>query len=113
MKSTSRKMLFGLLIMAMGVTATTYMPTVSAGEFLQQWFQNRLFTPTEQQRVQEERGAVVIYDGMHDIEVNRAMETQFDRIEYMMFVGTIITNENGEPMRDEKTGEVMKEDEDC
>jgi len=113
MKWTSRKMLFGLLIMAMSVTTTTYTPTVSAGEFLQQWFQNRLFSPTEQQRVQEERGAVVIYDGMHDIEVNRAMETQFDRIEHMMFIGTIITNEKGEPKRDIETGEIMKEDEDC
>jgi len=99
--------------MTMSFTTTTYTPTVSAGEFLQQWFQNRLFTPTEQQRVQEEHGTVIIYEGMHDIEVNRAMEMQFERIEHMMFVGTIITNENGEPKRDEETGEIMKEDEDC
>ena len=113
MKTTSRKTLFGLLVMAMSVTATTYSPIVSAGEFLQQWFQNRLFTPTEQQRVLENRGSVVIYEGINDREVNRAMETQFERIEHMMFVGTIITNEKGEPKRDMETGEIMREDDDC
>ena len=113
MKTTNRKMLLSLAIIGMSFITGTYTPMASAGEFLQQWFQNRLFTPTEQQLSQEESGKVVIYDGIRDVEVNRAMETQFDRIQYMMFIGTVITNESGEPARDAETGKVMKEDEDC
>lgn len=86
---------------------------VSAGDFLQRWFQSRLFAPNEQQRELEQKGQVVIYDGMYDTEVNRAMESHFERIEYMMFVGTIVTDEDGEPKRDNYTGELIKEDDDC
>lgn len=95
------------------VTILSVSTAVVAGDFLQRWFQNRLFAPNEQQRELERKGQVVIYDGLYDTEVNRAMETQFERIEYMMFVGTIITDENGEPEHDTNTGELMKEDDDC
>ena len=111
--STRKRRLLSLVVMSVSFITATYTPSSIAGDFLQQWFQNRLFAPTEQQLTQEQNGKVVIYDGMYDVEVNRAMETQFDRIEYMMFIGTVITNQEGEPLRDNETGDLMKEDGDC
>ena len=95
------------------VAVFTFTAPVLAGDFLQRWFQNRLFTPTEQQRDLERKGQVVIYDGMFDVEVNRAMDTQFERIQHMMFIGTIVTDQQGNPKRDTRTGYLIKEDDDC
>jgi hypothetical protein len=41
------------------------------------------------------------------------MHEQFDRVESMMFIGTIITDEKGKPKKDKETGAVVREDEDC
>ena len=53
----------------------------------------------------EQRGRIMIYDGMTDTQITKAMDTQFDRIESMMFVRTIVTNN--------ETGELMVEDDGC
>jgi len=113
MKSKKGKRRLSLVLLSISLASLTHSPNLIAGGFLQEWFQNRLFAPTEQQRTQEQDGKVVIYDGIHDVDVNHAMDTQFDRIEHMMFIGTVITNQDGEPVRDEATGQVLKEDDDC
>ncbi|HEB59218.1 MAG TPA: hypothetical protein ENJ01_08350 [Gammaproteobacteria bacterium] len=77
------------------------------------WQQNRLFTPSEVARAQEEAGAVIIYEGMRDVDIERAMDEQFDRVEHMMFVSTVITDEDGNPLVDPETGRVQTESDDC
>jgi len=89
------------------------MAQASAGEFLNMWYQNRLFAPNELHLQQEQKGKVVIYDGMRDTEVNQAMDMHFDRIDSMMFIGTIITDDMGKPKVDKATGLVLTEDDDC
>jgi hypothetical protein len=57
----------------------------------------RLFSPAKVVRKAEElRQSVFIYDGMKEGDIEKAMEEQFDRVENMMFVRTLVTNEEGE-----------------
>ena len=55
-----------------------------------------LFSPTAEVLEAETRGSVMIYDGLRYPTVMRAMDEQFDRIESMMFVGTIVESDDGE-----------------
>lgn len=59
-----------------------------SGEFAgsKEWQIHRLFEPTPQQLVQEEKGRVFIYDGLESKDVEQAMDKEFDRIESMMFI---------------------------
>lgn len=77
------------------------------------WQEKMLFSPTSSQIELEKRGRVMIYDGLTDTQVARAMDAQFDRIESMMFVRTIATNSEGKILRNEKTGDVVVEDDGC
>lgn len=58
--------------------------------------EHRLLSPTAAQERMEQQGRVYIYDGLHEETVDRAMDTQFDRVQNMMFVGTRYTTETGE-----------------
>jgi hypothetical protein len=60
----------------------------SAQANLDQWQLRRLNEPTERERAHEREGNVYIYDGLTAREVDQALSAHFDRIEYMMFVGT-------------------------
>jgi hypothetical protein len=60
-----------------------------------------LFTPGDAHLAAEERGRVMIYDGMKDEEVELAMDQQFDRIENMMFIRTKHKQANGEYVADD------------
>lgn len=50
------------------------------------WQERRLLKPTSHQLAAERRGQVMIYDQMDSGVVDKAMNTQFDRIENMMFI---------------------------
>ena len=55
----------------------------------------------------------MIYDGMRDIDIQRALEQNFERVEAMMFVRTKVTDKKGDVLRDPITGEAIVEDDGC
>ena len=55
-----------------------------------------LFSPNPEYLQAETRGRIMIYDGLKNETVERALDHQFDRIENMMFVRTVYVQENGE-----------------
>jgi hypothetical protein len=70
---------------------------VSPQSSLEQWQLRRLNQPSEHERAHEREGNVYIYDGLTDRDVDRALSAHFDRIEYMMFVGTRKTGPTDAP----------------
>jgi len=77
------------------------------------WQERMLFNPPASQIELEKRGRIVIYDGLRDTQIAEAMDTQFDRIQFMMFVRTVITGSKGEVQHDDETGTVVVEDDGC
>lgn len=73
----------------------------------------RLLDPTPSELSEEESGRIYIYDGLHDIDIDRAMREHFHRVEYMMFIRTKKTDASGAPKRDAKTGAAIVEDDGC
>lgn len=55
-----------------------------------------LFSPSADILSAESSGRIMIYDGLRYATVMRAMDEQYDRIENMMFVGTVVEQEDGE-----------------
>lgn len=51
--------------------------------------------------------------GILERQIAKAMDTWFDRIESMMFVRTVITDDAGEVQRNKDTGAVVIEDDGC
>lgn len=78
-----------------------------------EWQQRRLFQPTDVQLHNERQGRIFIYDGLSDKVAQRAVDEQFNRVEHMMFINTTVTDESGNPVRDEETGEIVREDDEC
>lgn len=70
---------------------------------LELWLLRRLNEPTELERAHEREGNVYIYDGLTDRQVDQALNLHFDRIEYMMFVGTRRTDPTAEAPSDAET----------
>jgi hypothetical protein len=77
------------------------------------WQIKRLLSPDENQLKLERQGRVYIYDGLRDRDIHRALNEQFDRVESMMFIGTVITDEKGKPKKDIGTGLILTEPDDC
>jgi hypothetical protein len=73
----------------------------------------RLFDPTPAELSAEAEGRIYIYDGLRDTDIQRALEEEFHRVESMMFIRTIKTDEDGEIKRNEETGEAEVEDDGC
>ena len=79
---------------------------------LQKWQLRRLHLPTAQELAKEQGGNVYVYDGLTDRQVDEALTTHFDRIQNMMFVGTVKTDSSGQPVHDER-GNVATESGGC
>ena len=108
-----------LCLVAGIVATTTLVGTASAaddlspqGNSLQKWQLRRLFIPNERELEHERKGNVYIYEGLTDRQVEEAMSRHFDRIEYMLFLGTRRTDGNGKVLRRED-GTAAKESADC
>ena len=102
------------IIIPMLVIITAFLSspvTVSAAD---SWQEKMLFDPTPAQlETEKKRARIMIYHGLKDVQVTSAMEDQFDRIEHMMFTGTVVTDSRGETLIDEETGEATVEDDGC
>jgi hypothetical protein len=106
------RMIHSLLIV-LAMSSLFSNSTMAGDDPARNWQLSLLFNPGEQQYKMENRGRVFIYDGLRDTEVERALDEQYDRVESMMFVNTVITDEDGEPLRDEDTGEMLVENDGC
>lgn len=60
------------------------------------WQLAMIHDPSNAQLRVEERGRVYIYDSLDNADVELAMNTQFDRLDNMMFVRTKIETPEGE-----------------
>lgn len=58
-----------------------------AGDALDTYYRNILFNPGTALVQAESRGRVTIYDSLDSDVIDEAMDSQFDRIENMMFIG--------------------------
>jgi hypothetical protein len=102
--------LFAAIALAGTLPACAAEPSADAN--LQQWLLRRLNEPTVRERAHEREGNVYIYDGLTDREVDQALNAHFDRIEYMMFVGTVKTDAMGAARHNEQ-GNVETESGGC
>jgi hypothetical protein len=110
---------FQLCLCGAILATTTLIGTASAAAdrspeltSLEKWQLRRLFLPNERELEHERKGNVYIYEGLTDRQVEEALSRQFDRIEYMLFLGTKRTDETGEVLRKED-GTAAKESADC
>ncbi len=97
------------MVSAVIITLAGAQPAAAADS----WQQRMLFDPPSSQLDAEARGRVMIYDGMTESQIASAMDSQFDRIESMMFVRTIHTDDQGAVLHDPDTGAVEADDDGC
>ncbi len=97
----------------LAISSITTSFAVFAESGAQKWQVNRLMQPSQGDLQREQRGHIMIYHGMTDKVVHTALDNNFDRIQSMMFTGTIITNDAGEVAIDPETGEAMTEYDGC
>jgi hypothetical protein len=85
----------GTLLLIATLLAASATPAGAADDGFSAYQQKVLFNPDESVRKAEARGRVTIYDGLDEKQVEAALDTQFDRIEHMMFVRTRQRSEDG------------------
>ena len=81
-------------------------------EAADKWQMNRLFEPTTLQRKKETQGEIMIYDGLRDSTIKKALDKNFERIENMMFTRVVVTDEHDQPKLD-VAGNAITEDDGC
>ena len=99
-----------LIILA---TSSVFSHSTLADDQQQSWQLSLLFNPGDHQYEMERRGRVFIYDGLRDTVIEQAFDEQYDRIESMMFVNTVVTDDDGVPLTDPETGELLVENDGC
>jgi len=102
------------------MTCFSWMGVMSVALFIcacstqpQTWQQRRLNYPTKAELQWERNNHVMIYEGMKDTEVNHALDAHFNRVQSMMFVNTVVTDDKGNPLKDPESGEVVTEKDGC
>lgn len=110
MKTTIAYVVLVSIVLVIG----TLPSSLSAEEIpLEDWQRKVLFNPTAGKIDREKRGHVFIYDGLTEADIDRALESQFSRVESMMFVRTVVTNDQGMPELNPETNEVYYDDDGC
>ena len=66
-----------------------------------QWQEARLLDPSAAQRTAEQSGRVVVYDHLGEALVDTALDSQFERIENMMFIRVQHPQPDGEVVEDD------------
>jgi len=56
---------------------------------------------------------LVIVDGFRDVDVDAFLNTHFENIQHVMFTNVIVTDKQGKPKHDKRTGGVLVADDDC
>jgi len=110
--SISITTIFFLAVLSGSIQAEESLGDIALLDTADKWQVNRLLEPTTYQRKKESQGQIMIYDGLRDTAVKNALDTNFDRIENMMFTRVIITDESGQPELD-VAGNEMTEDDGC
>jgi hypothetical protein len=80
---------------------------------LHDWQLRRLMHPSSHELQEEQSAKVYIYDGLTDREVDQALDNNFQRIESMMFVGTVKTDKQGQQLINTETGQPIQESGGC
>lgn len=91
--------LFILLLTFCSVSASTQ----AQESAVTAWQKDRLLKPTDKTvTAEKDQQQVFIYEGLQIADVEKAMDTQFDRVEHMMFVSTVLPpTAEGVPQREE------------
>ena len=106
----TRKTLAGLLCITL---CTEVFADAGGANRALAWQHRLLFDPDSHQLLRENEGLVFIYDGITDKTIDRVMEEQFDRLSSMMFIRTVITDDHGDPVLEDKGGAAPLEDDGC
>lgn len=69
--------------------ALGFLISIHAGSATADWQERRLLEPTAAERDREQQGEVFIYDGLKAGQVEGALDSQFQRIDNMMFIRTV------------------------
>jgi ABC-type uncharacterized transport system YnjBCD ATPase subunit len=102
-----------LLVLVIGLVLFFSGSSRNAHADAESWQLAQLFEPAPTQLEAESRGRVMIYRGLTDTVVSRALDEQFQRIESMMFTSTMLADAAGKPKRDPDNGRVLVEDDGC
>jgi len=108
-----RNAMIGLMLMAALVIPGQAAAADPGSQGADSWQLSMLFTPSDRQLELERNGRVMIYDGVRSSAVNKALDENFERIGSMMFVNTVVTDDEGAPVHDPETGLLMVEDDGC
>ena len=90
-------LLAGLVVVLLSYSGLSWAVNDVAGKYQN----NLLFNPSKSILAAEARGRVTIYDSLEHSVVDHVLNTQFDRIENMMFVRTRQTLADGSVVVDE------------
>lgn len=102
-----------LVAIALGLLAGHNRASFAESPSAHSWQMKRLFQPSRADLDSEAKGRVMIYDGLTDKMVERALREQFQRVDAMMFTRTVVTDAEGAPLRDADSGAVQYEDDGC
>ena len=113
MESTFTPMLVSAVISILSVSDPGLGVLKDPDQALHDWQVRRLMQPLPHEREKERNGGIYIYDSLTELEVDTALDSNFDRIQNMMFMGTLKTDASGQPMLDASTGQVVQESGGC
>ena len=80
-------------VLLSSILLSSFLPTSIAAEetAVYLWQKKRLLTPAESiVQDEKEKQKVFIYEGLTIADVEKALDQHFDRVEHMMFVGTVL-----------------------